>query len=647
MKTAGIILILSIITLTGCTDQEKGNMLLKSGFEDPSGEQEKIGDWQILASSKVYSYDFGITEEARSGEQAYKMSRIWSDRWSRAGIETKKRISLDANEKYLLSLWYKTENFTEYTMPFTVRFMVHRKNHKRLNYNKDLSWSEHQWRQAYLLLENLPEDADSVQIQIYTRFRTKGSIVVDDISFKVATEDDIRKFETWRRQDIPAPLGDASLVREEGTGFFKLGRGNNRWWLLDPEGQATWSIGTMAAINGRTGNGNFEFYDWYKEEFGNDSMAFASMLFDTLKSWGFNSYAGWTGDEFAEITAQRYQNNEAYFPMYKVLGLSRMGDDKDYYVKDREGNKKDGDHAVVDPYNPKWREDARQKAMQQIPVYKDKPWFVGWYIDNELELDDLFKFVWAEYSGKEFISQLKEKYQTIENLNQNWSSSFETFNYGSFDEILSDKPEPMDWDDPLYTDFTNFERQMVQEYIDFTYALVKELDPNHLIISNRLHLGPMGDLHRTIDLWGKYDLICMNIYPENLLFGFAPGELELMKRLHEGTGKPVIIGEWSVPAMGVGLYKFGEDPYDRPMDWSWPQVVRSQKERGEVYHACMMQLASMDFILGAGWFKPIDVNSVDRRANRGLINGDFEPYTDMVTAIERTNETIHQEMKLP
>ena len=92
-----------------------------------------------------------------------------------------------------------------------------------------------------------------------------------------------------------------------------------------------------------------------------------------------------------------------------------------------------------------------------------------------------------------------------------------------------------------------------------------------------------------------------------------------MKRLHEGTGKPVIIGEWSVPAIGPELYGFGVDPYDRPLDWSWPQVVRSQVERGEVYRACMLQLASMDFIVGAGWFKPIDVNSPIRRANRGLI----------------------------
>ena len=375
-------------------------------------------------------------------------------------------------------------------------------------------------------------------------------------------------------------------------------------------------------------------------------MGFANLLFDKFVSWGFNSYAGWTADEFAIITEERYQNEQDYFPMYRVLSLCRMGEDKDYYAMNRDGKMKDGNHSFADPFNPVWRKEARQKALDQIPAYRDKPWFVGWYIDNEINLDDLFTYVYAEYSGKEFIKQLQNKYQKIEGLNQNWTSPFGQYDYASFEDILNDKPVPKDWDDPLYKDFTDFERVMVKEYIDFTYDLVKELDPNHIVISNRINLGPMPELYRTMDLWGRYDLICMNIYPQNLLFGFAPGELDIMKRLHEGTGRPVIIGEWSVPAIGPELYSFGVDPYDRPLDWSWPQVVRNQEERGEVYHACMMQLSALDFMVGAGWYKPIDVNSPVRRANRGLINGNFEPYEVMVDSIKETNLTIKEKMNL-
>jgi hypothetical protein len=194
--------------------------------------------------------------------------------------------------------------------------------------------------------------------------------------------------------------------------------------------------------------------------------------------------------------------------------------------------------------------------------------------------------------------------------------------------------------------FFEFERIMIKEYIDFTYNLIKELDPNHIVISNRINLGPMSDLHRTMDLWGKYDLICMNIYPENLKIGFSEGELEIMKKLHRITGRPVIIGEWSVPAISKTLYSFEPDSLDRPLDWSWPQVVRDQKERGEVYNACMKQLSSLDFVVGAGWFKPIDVDSPSRRANRGLLNGNFETYSEMTNKIQKTNLEIKEKMNI-
>ena len=644
MKAATYLLILlCLLTFSACMNQHENRTIFKSDFEGDTLNYLK--QWNETRAYKVDSCQLGLTNNSHSGTKAFKISRVWCDAWSRAGIETSSLIRINPNKKYLLKFWCKTENLVEYSLPITVRFKVFRKEHEPLNYSKNISWSEFEWRKNFLLLENLPNDCDSFQLQIYTRFRTKGSIFIDDIEIKEASNTDIENFENWRRQKIPAPLGNAELVSKKDNGFFNVHKSNDRWWLLKPDGKVFWTIGTMAAMPGNSGNGNIGLYNWYKEHYPDNPNGFANMLFDTLQSWGFNSYAGWTSDYFAQISANNHKNGKEYFPMFRVLSLSRMGK-KDYYAKDKWGEVKDGDHAMVDPFNPKWRMEAKQKAMELIPEYREKPWFVGWYVDNEINLNDLFKFVWADYSSIEFVKLLKEKYLIIENVNKQWSSTFGKYNFTSFEEIIISKPEPKDWDDPLFIDFALFERMMVKEYIDFTYNIVKEFDPNHIVISNRIHLGPMSDLHRTMDLWGKYDLICMNIYPENLKFGFSPGELEIMNKLHRMTGKPVIIGEWSIPAIGPELYGFGTDPFDRPLDWSWPQVVRNQKERGEIYNACMMQLASMDFIIGAGWFKPIDVNSPTRRANRGLINGNFEPYKEMVDAMKKTNTKISDNLNL-
>src|SRR5690606_31834577 len=118
----------------------------------------------------------------------------------------------------------------------------------------------------------------------------------------------------------------------------------------------------------------------------------------------------------------------------------------------------------------------------------------------------------------------------------------------------ADKPEPLNPEDPKWPDFAAFERKMIGEYINYTYNLVKEVDPNHLVISNRINLDPMPDLYRTIDLWGRYDIVCVNIYPDNNMMGFNSGEIEILKKVHQGTGRPVMIGEWSVPSIDSGLY---------------------------------------------------------------------------------------------
>ena len=625
-----------------------GNMILNPGFESGLGENPE-GWTKVAFSDENYqhhplTYQLGITtDNPHSGNAAYKIGRVWAQQWIRVGVIADQEFSISPAKKYYLNFWYRTSGIDEYTLPFAVRFEVRRNNHNSLRYERNLSTSAG-WREAHLILKNLPDDAYGVQVSVAMRIRTKGDLIVDDFIFREADSADIAVYEEWRRQPLPEPVGFAGNVNITGNGYFQVAQGDNRWWFIDPAGNAKWAIGVLAEYPGSTGNGSPALYDWARANYP-DRISYCRMQFGLLKEWGFNAYSSWTGSEFADITGERYDSGESYFPVYYVLSLSGRGD-KDYYARDRSGNMKGPGHAFPDPFNPQWRQDARTRAESKIPLYKDKPWFAGWFVDSEADFNDLFRYVWADYSGAEFIDFLEEKYVTIDSLNNTWTSSFGTYNYISFNTIANGKPEPADWDDPLYADFTAFERIMMNEYINFTYGLIKELDPSHLVLSNSINLGPMPSLHRTIDLWSKYDVVCMNIYPQNVMFGFAPGEIELMEKLYRGTGKPVLIGEWSVPAVDSDLYSLEDDPQDRPLDWSWPKVFMTQAERGEAYKTCMRQLASLDFMLGAGWFKTLDVDSPTRRANRGLINTKHEPYAGLVSAIKETNNYINKRLIL-
>jgi hypothetical protein len=624
------------------------NLIINSGFEFGNGTNPE--GWIISIPGNVNSCQAGIDSmEFHSGIQSYKISRIWTSPRYSVSLKTEKAIPVHAQKKYLLSFWYKTDNIEEYPEAFSAQFMIESKNTAAIRYVKKI-YNSNEWSQYFILLDNMPSDAKQLTLSFNVNITTKGSIWFDDIEFSEASQATVEKFEKWRRQTVPAVTGRVKDKNFNATGFYRVEQDSDRWWIIDPEGLPTWAFaiaGTRGRQPSKKNNHSLSpssFLSKYDTTVAQINEKLYNLFIDSL---GFNSFAGWSANEYGQISGKRFNSGKPYMPMTWVLGLSSASDNPEVFAQDRDGNllNRTG-HEVVDPYNPEWRKKAREKAERLIAVYKDEPWFLGWFVDNEMSFDELYKFIWAEYSSKEFIKSLQKKYITIDNLNQTWTSSFGEYMYKTFDEILKDKPEPKEWDDPLWTDFASFERQMLGEYIHFTYNLIKELDPNHLVISNRINLGPMPAIHRTIDLWGKYDIVCMNIYPDNNKIGFNPGELEIMKKLHEGTGRPIIIGEWSIPSIDSGLYEFGTDPYGRPLDWSWPQVLKTQNERGEAYEACIKQLASLDFMIGAGWFITYDVDTPERRANRGILNNNNELYRELTNSMRKAHNEIKKEMGL-
>ncbi|MDX9881386.1 MAG: beta-galactosidase [Prolixibacteraceae bacterium] len=624
--------------------QEPGNLINNPGFENISGNNPVY--WTTTVPEHAGSCKLGIDEtEYHSGKHSFKISRIWIFPRKQASLKTEKPATIDPRKNYLLSFWYKTKDIDEYPEPFSATYTVACDTTPSVQYGK-LIYNSDEWQPYYLLMDNIPADGKEVSFSFNTMVNTRGSIWIDDVEFREASKEDIRHYEQWRRQNVTRPIGDATGKTFAATGFYRVEKAEDRWWLVDPSGNPTWAMSIDGTKRPAQALGRVDYSsDWFVSRFGSTPEAVTEKMYTIYTDiCGFNSFAGWTGDEFAQVSKSRYEAGQPYMPMTRVLGLATATREPEVFAMDRDGNRLDGGHAVPDPFNPKWRKMARLRAEKAIIPYRDAPWFLGWFVDNEMSFAELYRYIWAEFSSKEFIRTLEEKYKNIDLLNRAWSSSFRAYRYTSFNDILNDKPEPIDWDDPLWTDFATFERYMLKTYIDFTYDLVRELDPNHLIISNRINLDPMPEAYRTIDLWSRYDIVCINIYPDNNKIGFNQGEIEIMKKLYEGTGRPVMIGEWSVPAIDSGLYEFGVDSLGRPLDWSWPQVVRTQKERGEVYNTCIRQLASLDFMVGAGWFITFDANTRQRRANRGIMTTNYELYKDLTDIMKESNAAVKKEL---
>jgi hypothetical protein len=55
-------------------------------------------------------------------------------------------------------------------------------------------------------------------------------------------------------------------------------------------------------------------------------------------------------------------------------------------------------------------------------------------------------------------------------------------------------------------------------------------------------------------------------------------------------------------------------------------------------------MASLGFIVGAGWFITFDVDTPARRANRGIINGEFQLYRPLTDAMKRANSDVKSDL---
>lgn len=197
---------------------------------------------------------------------------------------------------------------------------------------------------------------------------------------------------------------------------------------------------------------------------------------------------------------------------------------------------------------------------------------------------------------------------------------------GGFNHALPDpydprKPEPTLCAGPMYEDFRAFSRELLRRYNRILLETIRREDPGRLVFTNRFMLSQIGSVIENLDLYADYDAVAVNLYPANLSFGLAPHEVAALRLIHERSGKPLLIGEWSVPARDSGLY-------DNParLDWSWPQTVPTQRDRARQAARVEADFYNLPFLIGAHFFIWSDFDSrCDRptaafsrpRGNRG------------------------------
>lgn len=404
----------------------------------------------------------------------------------------------------------------------------------------------------------------------------------------------------------PADLGKGE--------FYRLAERDGTYWFVTPAGKGLYSSGTDGP--------------WFRKD--EDHLASGPEYAEFLYGCGFNTLAGWTDTvRWGELNDLLVARGRPPFATFSAMETWTHTDSFDVLVG-AQGKDTAWAHDFPDPFDPRFEQWYREQAKRRAEAVKGKSWFAGWFADNEAGHEELYRRVYSPNCAAALKEHLRNQYGEIGTLNAAWSTGF-----SSFDDLIEKKPDPVLRRGPMYDDFRRFEREIVRRYVSITIRALRAADPDHLVISNRFMLNDVGSWIDLLDLYQPYDAIAVNLYPANQRLGLSRDEKEIYRMAHEKTGLPVIVGEWSVPAADSGLYTNPDK-----LDWSFNELLPTQKERAAQAERVTLDFFNMPFVIGSHWFIWKDVVNQQREANRGLFTHDDKPWRELTEALARAHRKM-------
>jgi hypothetical protein len=398
---------------------------------------------------------------------------------------------------------------------------------------------------------------------------------------------------------------------------------NGRWSFLDPEGNDFLSIGVNCVATHAKG---------LPERYGDDGEWFDRWAVNKLaliRDLGFNTLAAWHESV--------YWGNGV--PKTVEVRLSRHA------------NKVNTDWGVgfPDVFDPSFKESIhkvlRECFYERGDALRDDPGFIGFYTDNELHwwgagvkwgnddpgvgsnvtnlVDDYFELPPDAAGKRAWVAYLEERYGDIETLNNRWNSE-----YSSFEDLLYIAVYRAD-DKLLEQDKLDFLRRIAEVYFSTTSSILKQYDPHHLNLGCRI-VG-ISTPEIVLEVMKKYvDVVSINFYRMKLPVNY-------LKRVHEITGKPVMITEFSFCAGREAGFLYNTNGARKVL-------VRDQKRRGECYDKFVQDALDLPFIVGTHWFALYDYgywgNPASLIGNYGLLNIKDEPYEEFAEYLKRTHLSV-------
>jgi len=436
------------------------------------------------------------------------------------------------------------------------------------------------------------------------------------------------------KKPVPAytQAGRVALPEEprgKATGFFHLEKIADRWWVIDPNGRPFFIIGTDHAnyrVHWCEKLGYAPYHRNMVELFKGDEAAWAASTAERLLAWGFNSLGA------------------NHSPSLRYRGLAWMG-----FAAFGTGFAAIADicpkttwTGFPDVFDPRFERYCDLRARRECAPHRQDPWLLGYFLDNELEwfgkegrpwslTDEVFKKPPSSHGKRALIAFLEKRYPTVEQLNEAWGTKAASY------EAIAQATEPLrHHTERGLKDKLDFLALIAERYFSITTAAIRRHDPNHMVLGCRFAGWVPPGVARVA---GKYcDIFSINCYRRvDIETGEVRGFERDLATWHAESGRPLMITEWSFPALDSGL----------PCKHGAGQRFDTQAQRAKAFTIFQRLLFATPFVVGSDYFMWVDEPALGisttfpEDSNYGLVDVNNRPYKELVEAASRLNPRVY------